>query len=119
MLRRTQRSHFSVPERRPSTKRERQVSKTSIADTTLEFGEYEWRTYEHVHSDSQALANYLIAKDLAPKTVCDEGVFRFACLYSKNRDEWVVSDFACILSAVTNVTLYDTLGKDAIEYIMD
>lgn len=30
-----------------------------------------------------------------------------------------MSDFACILSAITNVTLYDTLGKDSIEYIMD
>jgi long-chain acyl-CoA synthetase len=101
-------------------KRERQVCLIyNLTETYSEFGEYVWRTYSDVHSDSQGLANYLIAKDLCPKTVTDEGTFRFACLYSKNRDEWVVSDFACILAAVTNVTLYDTLGKDSIEYIMD
>lgn len=54
-----------------------------------------------------------------PKTVTDEGTFRFLCLYSKNREEWVVTDFSCVLTAVTVVTLYDTLGKDSIEYIMD
>jgi len=65
------------------------------------------------------LSNYLIKHDLCPKTETPEGTFRFLCLYAKNREEWVVTDFACILSAVTVVTLYDTLGKDAIEYIMD
>lgn len=40
-------------------------------------------------------------------------------LYSKNREEWVVTDMACILSGLTSVTLYDTLGKDSIEYILD
>lgn len=30
-----------------------------------------------------------------------------------------MTDFSCILTAVTVITLYDTLGKDSIEYIMD
>ena len=56
---------------------------------------------------------------MCPKLITDEGAFRFLALYSKNRDEWVVTDFACMVSAVTDVTLYDTLGKDSIEYILD
>jgi long-chain acyl-CoA synthetase len=40
-------------------------------------------------------------------------------LYSKNREEWAISDFACLQTAITTVTLYDTLGKDSIEYILD
>ena len=57
--------------------------------------------------------------ELCPKTVTDEGTFRFLSLYAKNREEWVVTDFACILAGITVVTLYDTLGKDSIEYILD
>jgi long-subunit acyl-CoA synthetase (AMP-forming) len=30
-----------------------------------------------------------------------------------------MTDIACILSGMTSVTLYDTLGKDSIEYILD
>jgi long-chain acyl-CoA synthetase len=40
-------------------------------------------------------------------------------LYAKNREEWVVTDFSCILTGVTVVTLYDTLGKDSLEFILD
>jgi long-chain acyl-CoA synthetase len=85
----------------------------------IELGEYEWKTYSQIHSDSEALANYLMAKDLVPKRDTEEGQIRFMALYAKNREEWVVTDFACILSGVTVVTLYDTLGKDSLEYILD
>ena len=40
-------------------------------------------------------------------------------LYAKNREEWVVTDLACITSGITVITLYETLGKDSIEYILD
>lgn len=57
--------------------------------------------------------------DLCPKTMTEEGTFRFISLYAKNREEWVVTDFASMMNAVTVVTLYDTLGKESIEYILD
>jgi long-chain acyl-CoA synthetase len=57
--------------------------------------------------------------NLCPKVQTDEGVFRFLSLYAKNREEWVVTDFACILAGITSVTLYDTLGKESIEYILE
>lgn len=72
-----------------------------------------------MHKDATALGNYLLKHDLVPKTVTEEGTFRFLSLYAKNREEWVVTDFACILTGVTVVTLYDTLGKDSIEYILE
>ena len=40
-------------------------------------------------------------------------------LYSKNRVEWALTDFACALSGITSVCLYDTLGKESIDYILD
>lgn len=65
------------------------------------------------------MGNYLMANDLVPVRDTEEGKIRFLSLYSKNREEWVVTDFACILTGVCVVTLYDTLGKDSLEYILD
>ena len=78
-----------------------------------------WKNYGQVHNYSTNLSNYLMKHDLCPKTITEEGTFRFLSLYAKNREEWVVTDFACILSGVTVVTLYDTRGKESIEYILD
>jgi len=57
--------------------------------------------------------------DLCPKINNQEGAFRFLGLYSKNREEWVVTDFGCMISGITTVTLYDTLGQESIDYILD
>jgi long-chain acyl-CoA synthetase len=66
------------------------------------------------------MANYLLANDLCPKTVTEtDGILRFIALYAKNREEWVITDFSCILTGITVVTLYDTLGKESLEFILD
>ena len=83
------------------------------------FGLYQWKTYQQVCDDSTAVAKYVQHFNLAPKITNEEGTFRFISLYSKNREEWAMTDIACILSGMTSVTLYDTLGKDSIEYILD
>ena len=57
--------------------------------------------------------------NLCPKVETSDGVLRTLALYSKNREEWVVTDFGCLMTNITVVTLYDTLGKDSIEYILD
>jgi len=57
--------------------------------------------------------------DLCPKITDYEGTFRFLGLYSKNREEWVMTDFASMISGITTVTLYDTLGHESIDYILD
>lgn len=40
-------------------------------------------------------------------------------IYAKNREEWVVSDLACIFNDITSVPLYDTLGEGEIQYIIN
>lgn len=49
----------------------------------------------------------------------DDGQFRFIALYAKNREEWVISDLGAMLTGITVVTLYDTLGKESIDYILN
>lgn len=39
-------------------------------------------------------------------------------LYSGNRLEWMIADLACLLYAITNTVLYDTLGPHTSEYIL-
>lgn len=71
-----------------------------------------------MYNTSKAIANYLIKHDLCPKIKTDDGEFRFISLYAKNREEWLETDLGCALTGITVVTLYDTLGKDSIDYIL-
>lgn len=72
--------------------------------------EYEWETYEEVAGRIHDLAS-----GLATLNEFCEGTR--AGLYSINRPEWIISEQACYSRNWITVPLYDTLGKEAIEYI--
>ena len=40
-------------------------------------------------------------------------------VFSKNTANWMIVDLACIMSGITTVTLYDTLGEDSTQYIIN
>jgi len=40
-------------------------------------------------------------------------------VYSKNRYEYLIEDYAAMLYGLTSVPIYDTLHPNAIEYILD
>jgi len=40
-------------------------------------------------------------------------------IYSQNRAEWVITDLACHAYSFVVVALYDTLGEDASEFILN
>ena len=40
-------------------------------------------------------------------------------LYSRNMEEWVISDIAALLGGITSVCFYDTLGSETTEFIVD
>ena len=44
---------------------------------------------------------------------------RCITIYSLNRVEWVLTDLACHAYSLTVVALYDTLGEDASEFILN
>jgi long-chain acyl-CoA synthetase len=44
---------------------------------------------------------------------------RLIGIYSKNRFEWLVSDWACIIFGLTTVPLYDTLGIDNLSFCLN
>ncbi len=44
---------------------------------------------------------------------------RLLGIYSKNREEWVITDFACWMMSITSVPLYDTLGEESISWTFE
>jgi len=74
-------------------------------------GEYRWMTYGEVGSARTAIGSALV----------QYGFSKGSCvgLYMSNRAEWVISELACCAYSYISVPLYDTLGADAVEYIIN
>ncbi|PKA62940.1 Long chain acyl-CoA synthetase 7, peroxisomal [Apostasia shenzhenica] len=79
------------------------------ADGTV--GEYKWMTYGEVGTFRSAIGSGLMCYDI-PKGAC-------IGLYFINRPEWVIVDHACSAYSYVSVPLYDTLGPDAVSYIVN
>eukprot|EP00761_Pharyngomonas_kirbyi_P013628 gb/GECH01013657.1/.p1 GENE.gb/GECH01013657.1/~~gb/GECH01013657.1/.p1 ORF type:complete len:677 (+),score=162.47 gb/GECH01013657.1/:1-2031(+) len=75
------------------------------------FGSYHWRTYAEVDERSTLLASGLRNQNLNPGQCVG--------VYSINRPEWIETDLACQKQSLLPVALYDTLGKNAVEYIIN
>ena len=73
-------------------------------------GPYVWQSYEETVSRVDALAS-----GLAGTGILQPG--DNVGIYSINRPEWVLAEHACFSRSLCTVPLYDTLGKEAIEYI--
>ena len=91
----------------------------------MEFpGDYTWMTYAQVHQKAVKIGRGLIALGLAQS--CSPDITNLndvpgACmvgLFSQNRAEWVLAEQGCNSVAVTTVPLYDTLGHEAVRYIV-
>jgi len=74
-------------------------------------GDYQWETYSQIDQRRKNLgAGILNLTGLK----FDEPVG----IYSINRAEWIISDLACIGYRWPSVALYDTLGQNAVEFII-
>ena len=79
-------------------------------------GEYLWKTYYEIRHYSRKVGFGLHHLGL---TETDEEGHSFIGIYSKNREEWMVTDFACISQSITSVPLYDVQQLDSISMIAD
>ena len=84
-----------------------------------EYGEYEWKTYAEIDSLSNYFLYGITELGMCPEVESDkpEEKYKFFGIYSRNRIEWLIADFACQKDSITIVTIYDTLGIGAVEYI--
>ncbi|GAV74797.1 AMP-binding domain-containing protein [Cephalotus follicularis] len=74
-------------------------------------GEYKWMTYGEAGTARTEIGSGLIYYGI-PK---GSGIG----LYFINRPEWLIVDHACSAYSFVSVPLYDTLGPDAVKYIVN
>ncbi|KAJ6694322.1 hypothetical protein OIU85_005045 [Salix viminalis] len=74
-------------------------------------GEYTWMTYGEAGAAREAIGSALRF----------HGLQKGACigLYFINRPEWLIVDHACTAYSYISIPLYDTLGPDAVKYVVN
>ena len=81
---------------------------------------YTWKTYQQVHDEALLFSKGLEELELCPQVTSNNNeVFKFLGIYSRNNEQWVISELGCHANSVTVVTIYDTLGDNAMEYIFN
>ncbi|KAL6905642.1 hypothetical protein ACP4OV_003243 [Aristida adscensionis] len=74
-------------------------------------GDYKWMTYGEASTSRTAIGSGIICHGIL------EGA-RIG-LYFINRPEWTIVDHACAAYSYVSVPLYDTLGPDAVQFIVN
>ncbi|XP_076025837.1 long-chain-fatty-acid--CoA ligase 1-like [Genypterus blacodes] len=74
---------------------------------------YEWLSYSEVKERTENLGSAFLHRGHSKTTDPHIGIF------SQNRPEWTISELACYTYSLVSVPLYDTLGTEAITYIVD
>ncbi|NXB15528.1 ACSL5 ligase, partial [Rhagologus leucostigma] len=73
---------------------------------------YQWLTYKQVSDRTKYLGSGLLQKGCQPSSN------QFIGIFAQNRPEWIISEYACYTYSMVAVPLYDTLGPEAIVYIV-
>lgn len=73
---------------------------------------FKWFKYSKVYEIAQSIGSALIKIDLIPAKLTFIGIF------AKNRPEWVMIEHACNMFSFVSVPLYETLGDEAVEFIL-
>jgi hypothetical protein len=76
-----------------------------------ERGEYFWQSYETVQKRFLAFGSGLLNYGLAKGDHLG--------IYSINNPEWVIAEQACYTQGIVPISLYDTLGPDAVAFILE
>uniref|UniRef100_A0A668AY75 Arachidonate--CoA ligase n=1 Tax=Myripristis murdjan TaxID=586833 RepID=A0A668AY75_9TELE len=74
---------------------------------------YKWLSYKEVTSRAEHLGSGLLHQG------CQPNPNQFIGVFAQNRPEWIISELACYTYSMVVVPLYDTLGPDAIRYIIN
>ncbi|KAM4623404.1 long-chain-fatty-acid--CoA ligase 5 [Polymixia lowei] len=74
---------------------------------------YQWLKYKQVSDRAQRLGSGLLHKGLKANSETFVGIF------AQNRPEWIIGELACYTYSMVAVPLYDTLGPEALVFIID
>ncbi|KAF8028324.1 hypothetical protein BT93_E1056 [Corymbia citriodora subsp. variegata] len=87
----------------------RLLGRRQVVDSKV--GPYEWHTYQEVYDSAVRLGSAIRSRGVNPGDRCG--------IYGSNCPEWIITMEACSAHAVTYVPLYDTLGPNAVEFIIN
>ncbi|XP_048399232.1 long-chain-fatty-acid--CoA ligase 6-like isoform X4 [Stegostoma tigrinum] len=74
---------------------------------------YQWLSYKEVATRAENLGSGLLQKN------CRSSPDQFIGVFAQNRPEWIIAELACYTYSMVIVPLYDTLGPEAIRYIIN
>ncbi|KAI3789374.1 hypothetical protein L2E82_02167 [Cichorium intybus] len=74
-------------------------------------GGYSWQSYQDAYNSAIRIASAIRGRSVNPGDRCG--------IYGTNSPEWIISMEACNSNGITYVPLYDTLGANAVEYIIN
>uniref|UniRef100_A0A7N8YH39 Long-chain-fatty-acid--CoA ligase n=1 Tax=Mastacembelus armatus TaxID=205130 RepID=A0A7N8YH39_9TELE len=74
---------------------------------------YKWMSYKEVSARAEHLGSGLLHQG------CQPNPSQFIGVFAQNRPEWIISELACYTYSMVVVPLYDTLGPDAIRFIIN
>lgn len=82
--------------------------------------EFTWATYKEIAARVYNFGSGLLAMKLAPVSDEHRGQdLRFVGLYSRNMVPWVIAEQAANAYGLVTVPLYDTLGAEAVSYVVN
>ncbi|ORX52029.1 acetyl-CoA synthetase-like protein [Hesseltinella vesiculosa] len=85
--------------------------------------EFVWDTFAEVAVQADQLGSGLrqLVQQYAPETNASiEGSTTTPLgIWSNNRKEWTIADIACVQSGYFSVALYDTLGQDTVQFVIN
>ncbi|KAK7348976.1 hypothetical protein VNO80_23778 [Phaseolus coccineus] len=79
--------------------------------TESKVGSYAWLTYQEVYDAALKMGSAMRSRGVNPGDRCG--------IYGSNCPEWIIAMEACNSCAVSYVPLYDTLGPNAVEFIIN
>uniref|UniRef100_H3DA92 Long-chain-fatty-acid--CoA ligase n=2 Tax=Tetraodon nigroviridis TaxID=99883 RepID=H3DA92_TETNG len=74
---------------------------------------YQWLKYKQVSDRAEHLGSGLLHRGLKP------GPDTFIGIFAQNRPEWIIGELACYTYSMVAVPLYDTLGPEALVFIIN
>uniref|UniRef100_A0A1J3GAZ2 Long-chain-fatty-acid--CoA ligase n=1 Tax=Noccaea caerulescens TaxID=107243 RepID=A0A1J3GAZ2_NOCCA len=79
--------------------------------TDSKVGPYTWITYKEAHDAAIRIGSAIRGQGVDPGNCCG--------IYGSNCPEWIIAMEACMSQGITYVPLYDTLGVNAVEFIIN
>lgn len=84
-------------------------------------GYYTFRTYEESFEVVSSLGEAILKLGLPAKTIDEFHDLEMDCvgIFSKNREEWILTDLACMINGIVSIPFFETVSPSAFSQILE